>query len=62
MLNLQRFLFQLMLFSGSIAFVSLAHAAGVPPLTNYQGTLTDAYGVPISDATKPMEVDLLLIL
>jgi hypothetical protein len=58
MLNLNRFLLQLMLCSGSIAFVSLTHAAGVPPLINYQGTLTDAYGVPIPDATKPMEFNI----
>jgi hypothetical protein len=58
MSNLQRFLLQLMLFSGSIAFVSLTHAAGVPPLINYQGTLTDAYGVPIPDSTKPMEFNI----
>jgi microcystin-dependent protein len=47
-----------MLLLGSVVFVLLAHAAGVPPLINYQGTLTDAYGMPIPDSTKPMEFNI----
>lgn len=58
MTNLHRFLLWLVLLIEPIAYLSLAHAAGVPPLINYQGTLTDAYGVPIADTTKPMEFNI----
>ncbi|MFH2124144.1 MAG: phage tail protein [Pseudomonadota bacterium] len=34
--------------------LTISHAASIPPLINYQGTLTDAAGQPIANGTKKL--------